>query len=285
MSCMEKVTLKQSQNWLMSLLIERGNLKQKVFLSNQTHDVSAKTLFTPNKAGELPGLEIYASSYVLRLLECLKKEYKYLEKFMGQEVFELFAKAFIVHRPSKSYSLYELGKNFSDFLETTKPRVDNNKLNSNQIELPIEIAKYERCVHEVSLARSGKADELMSYTYYLTLFNFSQAVKLKASESLRLLHFKYPIPKLIKKISQNEAFTFPTQSESWLAISSVNYQLIETSLARWQCIFLQRLIEGDTTEEAISFTSSLCKLSKSDVKTSLIFWLHSAIGGGLIVIQ
>src|SRR5260221_992636 len=66
-------------------------------------------------------LAIYARSHARRLIECLREEFPTLRLFVGDQVFDLFAGAYIANRPSRSHSLYDLGAGFAEFLDATRP--------------------------------------------------------------------------------------------------------------------------------------------------------------------
>ena len=61
-------------------------------------------------------LGIYAASYVSRLAECLRAEFPVLRLLVGDQVFNLFAGGYLSARRPSSYSLYDLGAGFPDYL-------------------------------------------------------------------------------------------------------------------------------------------------------------------------
>src|SRR3954468_429825 len=64
---------------------------------------------------------IYAGGYRLRLIECLRAEYPLLRRLAGPPAFDLFAQGYIAARPSRSYTLYDFGAGFADYLEASRP--------------------------------------------------------------------------------------------------------------------------------------------------------------------
>ena len=66
-------------------------------------------------------LAVYTGGYVLRLLECMRADFPVLRGFIGDSVFDAFAKAYVITMPPVSHSLYDLGADFPRFLRLTLP--------------------------------------------------------------------------------------------------------------------------------------------------------------------
>ena len=104
-------------------------------------------------------LAVYTGGYVLRLLECMREDFPVLRGFVGDSVFDAFAKAYVITLPPTSHSLYDLGADFPRFLEETKPK--NWQLDSGisvMLDLPPELARIERARAEVLRARGTEDD-------------------------------------------------------------------------------------------------------------------------------
>src|SRR5216684_3580309 len=71
-------------------------------------------------------LAIYANAYHTRLLECLGEVYPMLKRALGEEAFEGFAFGYLQEFPSRSYTLNELGRHFTRYLQETRPTSDND---------------------------------------------------------------------------------------------------------------------------------------------------------------
>jgi hypothetical protein len=84
-------------------------------------------------------LGIHARGYIAKLVGHLRGDYPMLRAHLGDDLFDLFATAYIQARPPSSYSLFHLGDGFPDFLEQTRP------LNAGRAAgLPAAIARLER---------------------------------------------------------------------------------------------------------------------------------------------
>lgn len=69
-------------------------------------------------------LGIYARGYWARLLGHLRAEFPMLRELVGDDVFDLFAMAYLTDRPPTSPSLFDLGAGFPAYLDDTRPRGD-----------------------------------------------------------------------------------------------------------------------------------------------------------------
>jgi hypothetical protein len=77
-----------------------------------------------------------------------------LRLLVGDQVFDLFASAYIAALPSRSYSLYGLGAGFADFLEATRPEGTGPA----SIEaIPASLTRLERAMAEAQRAVGTEA--------------------------------------------------------------------------------------------------------------------------------
>ncbi len=88
-------------------------------------------------------LRLYSRDYHLRLLDCLRASHPALRELLGAELFEAFALDYVQARPSRSYTLGQLGAGFVEHLERTRPTGEEWAL------LVCELVRLERAVAEV----------------------------------------------------------------------------------------------------------------------------------------
>jgi Putative DNA-binding domain len=82
-------------------------------------------------------LGIYARGYLARLISHLRSDFPMLATHTGDDLFDLFATAYVQARPPSSWSLSHLGDGFADFLDDTRPQHPGT-------ELPAALARLER---------------------------------------------------------------------------------------------------------------------------------------------
>ncbi|MDX6709751.1 MAG: hypothetical protein QOH96_767, partial [Blastocatellia bacterium] len=160
-------SLKLLQNWMTSVVTERGGLKDKLRSAAERHGLLVEDVVA--ETGGLSAqkrLGIYTNGYVLRLLECMRADFPGLRTFVGDAVFDAFARAYIIGEPPKSPSLYDLSAGFPSFLQETKPDVRSLEPEITVLlDLPPEIARIERARAEVMRARGIENDSPSTDTF------------------------------------------------------------------------------------------------------------------------
>src|SRR5688572_30115349 len=134
---MTEQSLTRLQLWMKTVVTERGSLADKLETATQLHGLSIEEVVAAKRdLSAQKRLNIYTSGYVARLLECMRADFPALRRFVGEPVFDAFAKAYIVTEPSHSPSLFDLGAGFPRFLDQTKPA--NSEMGAF-LDLPAEI--------------------------------------------------------------------------------------------------------------------------------------------------
>src|SRR5215213_1488697 len=110
MSTDKQFNLSQIQNWMQSVLVEPDSQASLEDFINESSRLNAAR-----------HLNIYRQSYIARLRECMKNQFSALAFALGEDLFQMFADQYLDAHPSRSYTLNNLGKNFPDFLEETRP--------------------------------------------------------------------------------------------------------------------------------------------------------------------
>ena len=90
-------------------------------------------------------LAIYQRSYILRLAKCLAEQFPALAHALGAPLFDDFAREYLAACPSDAYTLYELGRRFPGWLETSRPdRALSPDDREDWIDFMVDLARYER---------------------------------------------------------------------------------------------------------------------------------------------
>src|SRR5690348_5603885 len=157
---MSEQSLNLVEQWMKTVVVERGGLREKLNAAARQHGLRAEDVVAETRGlSAHERLAVYTGGYVLRLLECMRADFPVLRGFVGDSVFDTFAKAYVITMPPSSHSLYDLGAEFSKFLEETKP--NNWTLDagiSDMLDLPPELARIERARAEVTRAHGTEDD-------------------------------------------------------------------------------------------------------------------------------
>ena len=102
-------------------------------------------------------LAIYARSYQLRLLECMRELHPALRHALGPALFDDFAMDYLQSHPSSSYTLFELDRGFAGHLAATQPQLpDGEELWPSFL---VDLARIERLFVAVYDGRGVEAVE------------------------------------------------------------------------------------------------------------------------------
>jgi len=195
-------------------------------------------------------LGIYAQGYRLRLLECLRAEYPVLAALAGPTAFDLFAQGYIAAHPSHSYTLYDFGAGFADYLEQARPAGDGTPQTVEAI--PAALARIERARAEVQRARgverNGPAmaetgfDPVMASILGLGI---SPARGWRRPDSVRLLTLAFDVTETLACAERGEVPVLPVAGQCHFAVSRARYRVECRRIEPWQYDWLAALPEED----------------------------------------
>ncbi|MCF2860042.1 putative DNA-binding domain-containing protein [Pseudoalteromonas sp. SMS1] len=279
--------LEQLQHWLSQVLISRGDLPQKLANAAQRDGLTLEQCIkSTSQLSAQRRIDIYAAGYVMRLVECLKCEFSLLCTFMGSEVFEVFAKAYIVTLPSRSFTLHTLGQSFVRFLTNTRPQGRFDEQQTTMFDVPLELARFERAKAEVLLA-DGLENIPTTHTAFneFELLGGCASLSLIAPPCLRLLVSEYDLLPLITQLENGIAHSLPPRETRYIALSRQNYRLVTQPLTQWQADLLVHCNQAISFEQAIIQSAHRQGLDPTQLRSQLAMWLPAAVACGLLVVE
>ncbi|CAM3362010.1 DNA-binding domain-containing protein [Paracidovorax anthurii] len=134
-------TLADVQQWMLDALVHPGSAPPR----------AASALLEPGAhLGAAACLAIYQRSYLLRLVHCLQEQFPATRHALGPDVFHAFATEYLQAHPSRSHTLYELGRHFPQWLEDTRPDHDLPPAQRETwIDFMVDLARYERVLYHL----------------------------------------------------------------------------------------------------------------------------------------
>jgi hypothetical protein len=280
---MSEQSLKLLQHWMKTVVIERGGLLEKLDAAEQRHGLRADDVVAERRGlSAQERLAVYTGGYVLRLLDCMRADFPVLRGFVGDSVFDAFAKAYVITMPPSSHSLYDLGADFPRFLEETKPKdwvLDDGI--SAMLDLPPELARIERARAEVMRAR-GTEDDPTAVEPLSPFAIFGEEVTLQATPCLRLLEMKYPLVEFLKGSDNGEHTEPPAPRTSLVALGRSNYRVYVEEISPWQFAFLKACERPTSSYPAVQVAALESGIDPGQVLAELAVWLPVAIGFGFL---
>ena len=259
------------QNWLNSFITTRGNLREKAYLSREQHQLLPEQVVANRRGvGAYDRLQIYANGYIARLKECLCADYPLLRQFMTEEVFDHFATAYIVYKKPNSYTLFDLGKEFPQFLLDTQPK--GMQENNPAFALPYALAVYERTFLKVYRAKGLEQQDINTSDTF-SLFGMTM---LQAAPSLACIALDFPILELTSVLHQKEVPDIPDPDKTYLVISRKNYRVFTNTIEPWQYYFLKATTEPISSHQAATISAEQSGKPVEEILAELMFFLPIA---------
>jgi hypothetical protein len=189
-------------------------------------------------------LGIYAQGYRLRLLECLGVEYPVLSALAGPTAFGLFAQGYIAANPSRSYTLYDFGAGFPDYLEKARPAGDGTPHTVEAI--PAALARIERARAEVQRARGMEgeapiATETGFDPVMAAILGLGLGRAYWRPETVQLLDLPFDFTETLAAADRGDPPVLPRAERACVAVSRVNYRVECHRLEGWQHDWLASL--------------------------------------------
>jgi len=270
------------QHWMKTVITGYGHLGHKLQKAQEQQGLYATEVVKTNETADVyTRLSVYTNGYVMRLLECLRADYPVVALFTGPESFHKFATAYLLWKPSASFTLYDLGKSFPEFLERLKP----TNLPPEQdllLQLPASLALLERARQEAILA-AGTEQEDPSATIGIEDFLF-YGIKVATPPCLRLLTLQFPVLPVYKALQAALDYVLPTSQTTYMAVSRKNYRLVMEELTAWQFIFLSHCHTSIDLSAAVKLTTYNSGIASDVLLADLYIWLPILQQQGFITI-
>jgi hypothetical protein len=272
------------QKWLTSIIVRPGMLDDKINLADEHYQLkNDKVIRSSLKLSAIQKIEIYSKGYILRLLECMEAEYPALNKLLGQNLFHMFVKAYLVQLPPNSPDLYNLGEAFPAFLKASQPQKNNSDEDVLMYDLPVDLAMFERCIAEVSRIEGLEnrveegADNQMPY-----LFN---TTAIYTSPCLKLLNLQFPLVDFVQNVYNDLEPEIPVKQDSFVCICRKNYRVNFHELEAWQWHFLNSLQDKSNYMAAVIDAATACRIATDTIMADLILWIPVAISFGYVYLK
>jgi len=224
-------------------------------------------------------LGIYASSYVARLAECMRLEFPVLRALIGEQVFNLFVGGYLSARPPESFSLYDLGAGFADYLEATRPSPRSGPAAPEA--LPANLARLERALAEAERA-DGPEDAAGDLNVPSVLCDPRRRLHLPGS--VKLLRLDFDFTATLATAREGERPVMPVPGNTLMAVARARYRVRAHRLDPWAFAWLSALEgNGGDVQAAIQVASRVSGRDGGAIVADLLLWLPLAVQNGFIV--
>ncbi len=248
--------LETLQRWMQSQLME-ADLAGGIAPVAIEDVITASPLQTSRQR-----LDVYAYAYQARLVECLREEFATLCQFLGQDVFDGLAVAYLQAHPSHSYTLADLGSRFPAFMQQaaaalTDEADEGSETAENGTQFLVELATLERLYAEVF---DGPGIEGVSLITPEELKKISPDrwpdIRFETAPCLNLMEFAYPVHEFVTACRQGTEPPIPEPRPTRLAVTRRQYVVRRVPLTETQFRLLALLAKGRPLGEALETTAA-----------------------------
>lgn len=190
-------------------------------------------------------LDVYASSYFLRLRDVMKADFPGLAHALGDDGFDAMMREYVTRHPSDSFTLNRYGAGVEPFLahECTVKAVARRR------PFLVELARLERAVEEVFHApRRESADAKRLESIPVERWNRAIFVPIPA---FRLLAFAWPVNRYLQAVFDEKHPRIPAREANWVVVYRKNWKSWRARLDREQFELLTALSKGVTLGAAL----------------------------------
>ncbi len=244
------------QAWMQSLMMDAessppqpGGLSVEVVITASSQQTSRQRL------------DVYGNAYFARLMECLREEFATLCQFLGEDVFDSLAVAYLQAHPSQSYTLGQLGAGFPRFLRESEEfsATDSEESHFAGTQFLIDLATLERLYAEVF---DGPGIEGLPAIMADSLRAIPPAawpdVRFEPAPCLRLMEFAYPVHEFVTACRHGTEPPLPEPKQTWLAVTRRHYIVRRVALTEQQFRLLSLLSQGITLGAALDDVAQAC---------------------------
>lgn len=224
--------LAQIQQWMQQAL---------VFPHDTEDSLIAQQVLPSANITAKQSLAIYQRSYYSRLLSCMQEQFPATYYCLGEQAFNYMAGDFLRAYPSESYTLYELGRRFVNYMQQTRPDKEAEQ-KELWIEFMVELAQFERLAFKLFDAEGDEGR-------ILTDKSFVGEVALQ--RGVRLHQSKFAVAHYYCLVRDGLEPKLPPLQSSFVALVRVDYTTSLRILSAIEFEFLQLCQHGSSIEQAL----------------------------------
>jgi hypothetical protein len=206
-------------------------------------------------------LAIYARSYWFRLFDCLYDDFPGLRSLLGEKKFHAFARAYLAHHPSASWTLRNLGSRIVSFIEQEPQWTAPRTAIARDIALFewAQVLAFDEARHEAlkgdDLLGSNPDELRLGLQPYLVLVEVNHAVDdyfmavrsrdsgMRGEASNTLDH--------VPKRAAVKRLPLPKKQKIWLAVHRCDTDIYFKRIAREAFLLFNALRAGQTVSAAL----------------------------------
>jgi len=221
----------------------------------------AEMITPPGQISPVDALAIYQRSYYQRLLTCMREQFPALRHALGEQLFIDFAREYLRAHPPESYTLYDLGRRFPGYLESSRP--DRDAAASERevwIDFMVDLAAFERLIFTLFDAPGCEGQPLADAD--------TPDAALRLQPAFALGVYRFPVALYYHGVREEKSPDLPPLEPSHVALVRKDFLTRTVPLGPTQHAFLQILSEVDSVPRAMEVLCARLNLDPSAVARS-----------------
>ena len=202
----------------------------------------------------------------------MRGQFKALHHTLGDALFDDFSRLYLKEKPSSSPSLANLGDDFPNFLDRTRPDKDNPEL---WIDFMIAMAQFECDLYRIFDQEGSEGDMLAD--------NDTLDQHLKLQKCFSIHTYPFDVNTYYQEVAQEKSPEITRANTIYIAFVRTNYQVYIINLTEIQYQFLAALLKGETIIAILKRFSEESGLPIETVNKEWQNWKEAWVNKGLFL--
>jgi Putative DNA-binding domain/NGO1945 C-terminal domain len=268
------------QRWMQSVItsptgVEAGLADSDELAGRPASEQLEKVITRSRNLSAWERIAVYHNAYYARLLQCLRGEFPILLHAVTEEVFDAFAFDYLQKYPSKSYTLGQLGAQFTRYLAATRSEQTEAGDAPSWEDFVIDLAVLEWTYGEVFDGPGVEGEALLDASKLATILpEHLLEGKLITVPCLRLLAFRFPVHEFYSDVRNERGPSYPDPAPTFLAINRRDLVVENVELSEPEFRMLSLLDSGQTILAALESITSSTDIAIEDLAGQLQNWFQ-----------
>ncbi|HEY0312901.1 MAG TPA: putative DNA-binding domain-containing protein [Allosphingosinicella sp.] len=180
------------------------------------------------------GLSVYRRAYIARIAAAMRAQFPALCHALGERLFNDFAAEYVRLHPPERYTLHDLGRRFTVFLEEQRPDgAEPVEAREVWIDFMIDLARFERRLFELFDAPGAEGKALARPG--------APAETLRLQPAFIVARFDFNVAAYYHAVRRGEAPPAPVQGAVFVALVRTDYAIRTIALTEPEFLFLDAM--------------------------------------------
>jgi len=229
----EAQALDATQRWMMTALIHPHAIARE--------EIDQRLRSAPDFSAAA-GLAIYQRGFFQRITRCMREQFPALCHALGTPLFDDFVADYVRGHPPETYTLYDLGRRFPDYLAVNRPDRDA-PTRECWIDFMIDLARFER---QIFVMFDVPGHEGKRFAARETP---DDALRLQPAFALGA--YGFPVAAYYHAVRGQLDPALPPAERSFVALVRTDFVTRTVALSAAEHLFLQAMVTGETVDTAL----------------------------------